>query len=115
MVVYSTFFVRIKEPATGMLSRYQQIDNLYELRDYIYETLCEHNQLQVGAYEMTEHTLFRAGTPCGLYFCVHGPRKLKATAIWETDRNQVLFYDSVGERFHKTCLTEAPRLESTAA
>jgi hypothetical protein len=107
--------MRIKESATGMLSRYQQIDNLFELRDYVYETLCEYNQLQLGAYEMTEDTLFRAGRPCGIYFCVYGPRKMKATAIWETDRNQVLFYDSSGQRFQKTVLTDAPRLELSAA
>jgi hypothetical protein len=98
-----------------MLSRNQQIDNLFDLRDYIYETLCDYNQLQIGAYEMTEQTLFRGGRTCGIYFCVHGPRKLKATAIWETDSNQVLFYDSVGQRFQKTYLTEAPRLETSAA
>ena len=98
-----------------MVTRYQQIDSLNELRDYIYVTLCDHSQLQIGAYEMTERALLRAGTPCGLYFCLHGPRRMKATAIWETDRNQILFYDSGGERFQKTQLIEAPRLECAAA
>jgi hypothetical protein len=50
-----------------------------------------------------------------MYFCLHGPRATQFTAIWETDRNQVLFYGSRGERFLKTQLVESPRLESAAA
>ena len=64
---------------------------------------------------MTERVLLRGGKPCGMYFCLHGPRATKFTAIWETERNQVLFYGSRGERFLKTQLLEAPTLESAAA
>ena len=64
---------------------------------------------------MTERILMRAGKPCGVYFCLHGPRATKFTAIWETERNQVLFYDASGERFQKTQLLEGPRLERVAA
>jgi hypothetical protein len=98
-----------------MVTRYQQIVNLPDLRDYIYTTLCEENQLQAGAFNMTERTLYRAGTPCGIYFCLFGPRCMKATAIWDSDRSQILFYDSSGERFQKTQLTETTRMEYAAA
>lgn len=64
---------------------------------------------------MTERILVRGGKPCGIYFCLHGPRATKFTAIWETERNQVLFYGSRGERFLKTQLLEALQLESAAA
>jgi hypothetical protein len=64
---------------------------------------------------MTERVLLRGGKPCGIYFCIHGPRATKYTAIWETDRNRILFYDSGGERFQKTQLTEAPELEEAVA
>ena len=64
---------------------------------------------------MTEQILVRTGTPCGIYFCLHGPRSLKVSAIWETDRNTILFYDSSGERFNKIQLAEIPSLELTAA
>jgi hypothetical protein len=50
-----------------------------------------------------------------MFFCLHGPRAVKFSAIWETDRNQVLFYDSNGERFQKTQLLEAPSLARAAA
>jgi hypothetical protein len=98
-----------------MMTRFTQIDTVQDLRDYIQTTLCEHYQLQIGAFQMTERMLVRGGKPCGIYFCLHGPRAVKFTAIWETDRNQVLFYGSHGERFQRTQLMEAPRLECAAA
>ena len=98
-----------------MFHRYQQIDSLEDLREYIYTTLCDHCQLQPGAFDMTERTLLRGNSPCGIYFCLHGPRATKFTAIWETDRNQILFYASDGERFQKTQLLHAPRLDCVAA
>ncbi len=98
-----------------MVTRIQQIDSLHHLREYVYETLCDHNQLQHGAFQMTEKTLVRGGKPCGVYYCLHGPRMLRFSAIWETDRNQILFYGGGGERFQKTQLVEAPLLECAAA
>ena len=98
-----------------MVTRFQQIDNVHDLREYVNVILCSHYQLQIGAFQMTERMLVRAGKPCGIHFCLHGPRLTKFSAIWETDRNQILFYGSRGERFQKTQLIEAPRLENVAA
>jgi hypothetical protein len=98
-----------------MLTRFQQIDNVRDLRDYVNTTICTYFQLQEGVFSMTERILLRSGKPCGIIFCLHGPRATKLTAIWETDRNQVLFYGSRGERFLKIQLLEAPQLESAAA
>jgi hypothetical protein len=98
-----------------MFTRFYQIDNVNDLREYINITLCEYYELQNGAFQMTEQVLVRAGKPCGMYFCLNGPRAVRFTAIWETDRNQILFYGPQGERFLKTQLLEAPALESAAA
>ena len=98
-----------------MLTRFQQLENLNELRQYVNTTICGHYQLKAGAFQMTERVLVRGGKPCGMYFCLHGPRATKFIAIWETDRNQVLFYGSRGERFLKTQLHESSMLESAAA
>jgi hypothetical protein len=98
-----------------MFTLIRQIDNVEDLRDFINVTICERFQLQRGAYQMTEQLLTRAGKPCGLYFCLNGPRAVKFSAIWETDCNQILFYGPRGERFLKTQLLEAPLLESVAA
>lgn len=98
-----------------MLTRFQQVENVHDLREYVNNTFCSHYQLQAGAFRLTERVLVRGDKPCGLYFCLHGPRAAKFTAIWETDRNQVLFYGSRGERFLKIQLLEIPLLEAAAA
>lgn len=93
----------------------QQLHSLDELRKYVNETLCHQYELQLDAFKMTQRILRRGGNPCGIYFCLHGPRAVKFTAVWETDRNCIFFYGSNGERFQKTQLVEAPRLETDAA
>lgn len=94
-----------------MVTRFQQIRSLADLREYVNQTLCTQYQLKVDAFQLTERILRRQNKPCGVMFCLHGPRAVKFTAIWETEHNRVLFYGSTGERFQKTHLTEAPRLQ----
>jgi hypothetical protein len=94
-----------------MVTGSKQMQNLSDLRDYVNQILCDHNQLETDAFPLTERILVRAGKPCGMYFCLHGPRAVKFSAIWETHRNTVLFYGSTGERFHKIQLVHAPSLE----
>lgn len=98
-----------------MLDNLLQIRNITDLRQYVYETLCNQNDFELGAFQTTERILVRGGKPCGIYFCLHGPRSVKLTAIWETERNTILFYGSAGERLQKTQLTQAPLLASVAA
>jgi hypothetical protein len=104
-----------KEPSAAMLSSAEQIGNLENLRQFVVEFLCSHNQLEPGAFPVSERILVRSGRPCGLFFCLHGPRSVKFTAIWETEHNTVLFYDASGERIRKVRLVRAPRLEAAAA
>jgi hypothetical protein len=98
-----------------MLTRFQQIESVHDLRNYVHTTICTYYQLQEGVFSMTERVLHRNGKPCGIIYCLNGPRATKLTAIWETDRNQVLFYGSRGERFLKIQLLDAPALDSAAA
>ncbi len=93
-----------------MLACVHAIENLEQLREYVELTLCEHEQLEPGAFPLTEQVLMRSGRPCGVYFCLHGPRAVKFSAIWETDANTVLFYGCDGQRFGKSRLLDAPRL-----
>ena len=95
-----------------MLADSIQITDLSDLRKYVNETLCECEQLEVGAFEVTERILMRGPTPCGIFFCLHGSRSVVTTAIWETDRNTLLFYNSSGDRFLKTQMEAAPCLEA---
>ena len=87
-----------------------EIRDLDDLRNFVHLTLCEQNQLEKGAFDITERILVRGQRPCGIFFCLHGPRSVKLTAIWETQRNTILFYGSSGERILKTQLVPAPKL-----
>ena len=95
------------------------IVSLDELRDFVHRTLCDLNQLEVGAFPLTERILMRQAKPCGIYYALHGPRNVKLTAIWETDRNTVIFYTSTGERCRTVQLThvagESPTSSGVAA
>lgn len=96
-----------------MLTISRQVHNLNDLRFFVNETLCHHDQLVPNEFPVTERILTRGGRPCGIFFCLHGPRSVKLTAIWETDTNTILFYGSSGERYHKTQLTAVGELALT--
>jgi hypothetical protein len=95
-----------------MVTSYAVIQTLDDLRFYVKNILCLENQLELDAFPLTERLLTRSDKPCGMYFCLHGPRAVKLSAIWEMERNTVLFYGQTGERFHKAQLAEAPPLEA---
>jgi hypothetical protein len=98
-----------------MLAEATRVEDLASLREFIHQGMCERNELQVGAFEVTERILVRGGRPCGIYFCLHGPRSVKLTAIWETERNTVLFYGSGGERQLRVQLQHAVPLTACVA
>lgn len=91
------------------------MQNLSDLRNFVLKTLCDQHELEMDAFPFAERILLRSGKPCGIYFCLHGPRAVKFSAIWETERNSILFYGATGERFLKVQLVTAPRLELQAA
>jgi hypothetical protein len=53
--------------------------------------------------------------PFGLFFQAQGPRLLKSYAVWAGDEDRILFYNSSGERFAETRLSEAPKTRCIAA
>ncbi len=98
-----------------MITTSTVIATLDELRSYVKNILCLHSQLEIDAFALTERILIRVERPCGIFFSLLGPRGVQPSAIWETDRNTLLFYGTNGERFYKIQLVEAPRLEEAAA
>jgi hypothetical protein len=93
-----------------MQEHFLRIGNLNALREYVQEQLCDQNQLEVGAFQFTERVLEKNGRPCGVFFCLHGPRSVKLVASWETNSNTILFYGSTGERVGRIRLARAPAL-----
>ena len=89
----------------------QRLDDLHAIRRYVTETLCEKDQLEANSFPFMNKSWCEAEQPCGVYFCLYGPRSLCLAAIWETDSNTILFYGSRGERFRKTQLIAPPRID----
>jgi hypothetical protein len=81
------------------------IQGLDDARQFVQHAICELNGLEAASAPMTERVLLRGGLPCGIFFCVQGPRSVTFTAIWAQDQNTVLFYDSAGQRLHQTKLS----------
>ncbi len=60
--------------------------------------LCELGHLVCDQFPMTQREVVRGGKTVGIYFCVHGPRSVKLTAICDFAKKQVIFYGSDGIR-----------------
>ena len=98
-----------------MLTNIVDLQDLDDLRQYVHKMICHQNELEFDVFQITERMLTRRGRPCGILFCLHGPRSVKLTAIWETDRNTILFYGCTGERRLKIELSKSPQLSLAAA
>ncbi len=92
------------------------IKTLEELRRYVYATLCDDHELLSDAFPTSETTIRKNnGDECGVMFCVHGPRAVNFTAIWEKRKNRVFFYGPLGERYRQTTLDDFPELVEPSA
>ena len=91
-----------------MVTDAQRLPTLSEIRQYVIHTLCNKDQLEIGFFPVVEQVLDRGGKPCGVYFCLMGPRSLQLTAIWDVSGKSILFYGSRGERFLTTQLIDPP-------
>jgi hypothetical protein len=91
------------------------LPTLDDLRQFIRQTLCEHDKLDLEESPFYEGAITRCGQPCGLFFQVQGPRLLKVYAVWAADEHRILFYDATGVRFHEVRVSETPELGSLAA
>ena len=113
--VHTITFANMQESVLPMRAHQPQTASFQDLRDYVYQTLCHHEMLEIGVFPMTVKILRRQSAPCGIYFCLHGPRSVKFTAIWDSDRNTVLFYGASGQRFMKMQLAAAPAIDAITA
>lgn len=69
-----------------------------QLRILIERALSELGQFESGAFPITERTVVRAGETCGYYFCLHGPRSVKLTAVCDLKSRAIFFYAADGAR-----------------
>jgi hypothetical protein len=86
-----------------------------ELRRHVLQILCSKDQLDPAQTPLLEGRITRRGKICGLFFQVQGPRLLQTYAVWAEEEDRILFYDSTGERFAETRLSESPDAQRLAA
>ena len=86
----------------------ERLTTLQQLREHVSKVLAEHDQLDPEQAPLRQSILRRRGRPCGLFFQLQGPRHVRTYAVWAGEENRILFYDSTGERFAETRLSDAP-------
>ncbi len=91
------------------------LPTLDELHHHVHHRLCSHDRLDTAQTPLQQTLIQRAGKPCGLFFQVQGPRLLRTFAIWAGKEHRVLFYDSSGQRFAETKLSESPDIKGLTA
>ncbi len=74
---------------------------LWEVRVLLSGPLCEKENLLADQFTMTEVRLTSGSGPCGIQFCLRGPRNVRLAAIWVADQNVVYLYDARGTRYAK--------------
>jgi hypothetical protein len=84
------------------------LPTLDQLRDHVHAVLCRHDQLDPAQAPLHQAVIMRSGRPCGLFFQVQGPPLVKTYAVWAGEEGRILFYDSAGQRFAQTRVSEAP-------
>lgn len=72
--------------------------DFHQLCETVETRLCELGHLEPQQFPMTQREVVRGGKSVGVYFCVHGPRSVKLTAICDFDHKTVIFYGSDGIR-----------------
>lgn len=77
----------------------------------IEEKLCQLGHLVPNQFPVTQREVIRGGKSVGVYFCLHGPRSVKLTAICDYKKDTVIFYGSDGVRRESIVI---PRLRQAA-
>jgi hypothetical protein len=91
-----------------MFTQVASLPTLQDLRYHVLHTLCNYDRLEADTTPLFQAVITRSRRPCGLYFLLQGPRLLNTSAIWVGDEHRILFYDSTGQRFAETRLSDAP-------
>ncbi len=65
----------------------------------IIETVCFHEELDPTQSPVDFRFLVKNETRCALEIAVHGPRRMRATAVWSWSDTKIYYYDSSGKRW----------------
>lgn len=82
------------------------IRTLDDLQGFVKTKLCEKENLLLEQSKFRHTPLIKQGKLCGFQFSVQGPRQVRLGAVWASDHNDIYFYDTRGNRYHKVHLPE---------
>jgi hypothetical protein len=83
--------------------------DLQVLRNLVQQKLCEIGMLELDQFPLTERSVLKDDRVCGVYYCLHGPRNVKITAIADFERQSLICYGSDGTRTVEEKLFASPR------
>lgn len=86
------------------------LPTLQALENHVLQQLCAQDKLEPRYTPLYSRVLHRGNRPCGMFFCIHGPRLLRAYAVWSIEESRILFYEGTGQRFAETQVLEGPSL-----
>lgn len=72
--------------------------DMSKVRKHVEHKLCELGALEPAQFPLTQREVVRRGKRCGFFFCLHGPRSVKLTAIADLKTRSLVFYGSDGVR-----------------
>ena len=75
-----------------------------ELDDFVHQRLCAMECLLEDQFQTTATPLTRGSRRCGTQYLLSGPRSVRLTAVWNSDRNELYVYDAQGRRAEKLSL-----------
>lgn len=97
-----------------MVTGANSISTINQLREFVHLTLCAKENLVEDQFQLQERDLTKLGRPCGLQFTIFGPRQVRLSAVWASDRNVIYFYDTRGNRYLKVQLRHRIAVEPQA-
>ena len=83
----------------GDLGQALATPSIEQLRQLVSKVLCNQSDFEEDIFRLSEKLLKKGQEICGIFFCLHGPRSVKLTAVWECRDNSIRFYGSNGEKF----------------
>jgi len=84
-----------------------------DLAAFVRQVLCEKDSLDPVQTPLFRTPLQKRGRAVGLIFHVEGPRLLRTSAVWSSEDDRIIFYDSTGIRFREVNLSESPVLATS--
>jgi hypothetical protein len=84
--------------------------NFCALAQFCYQHLCHLGTFEPGVFRMSERLIRTLGDTTAIYYCLHGPRRVKLTAICDLRGGYARFYGCDGQWIEQAPLPPGAQL-----